>query len=48
MRRHKQGGSFLPRDLSPFIHWVHDAELRRAAEQGYANTSRINHNAGVN
>lgn len=45
--RHKRGGGILPRDFSPFICWVHDAELRRATEQGYANTPRINHNAGV-
>lgn len=47
MCRHKQGGSILPSDLSPVIHWVHDAELKRAAEQGYTSTSRINHNVGV-
>lgn len=42
---HKQGGGVLPGGLSPFTRWVHDAELRRATEQAYANTSRINHNA---
>lgn len=48
MRRHERVGGILLRDLSPFVRWVHDAELKTAAEQGNANASRINHNVGVN
>lgn len=33
--------------LSPFLHWLYDAELRRAAEELHANTSKIIHSAGV-